>query len=191
MVSFVIKTILLALGYFILIQHGRLGFKLLSVSLGVKNRRPKDISHLQPEPPTIFQEAITALLALGFTRLGESGVNVNGTQVNTWVFVSLDKLTTAEVVVAAPMLVGFSTAYKDTSVVETNFPVGESIETPLFISHTIKSSIEKAYNHQNQLVMKFSKTHGAPLSIESMQEYLRLDVVYRKNMHGANLCVLH
>jgi hypothetical protein len=180
MLSFGFAMLLLILGYVMILALGIHGVKTLFISLGAKNRLPIDISHLQTQPPTKLQAAIYVLLNLGFSRLGESSTNIFGSQGKSWIFISPDKSTTAELVVAAPILLSFTTIYNDTAVVETGFPVGERIETPYYKSHTIKSSIEKAYNHQVQQMTNSTKAHGAPCRIENMHDYLYWDVVYRK-----------
>jgi hypothetical protein len=177
----IFTTLLLVLGYYFLFQLGLYGVKILTNALGAKNRRPIDVSYLRLTPPANFDKTINTLSDLGFIRLGEASVSINGSQTNAWLFVSTDKLITAEVIVSAPIFISFTTIYNNTSVVETSFPVGETIETPFFISHTIKSSIEKAYFHQKQQILNFSNVHGSPCNIENMHDYLRWDVVYREN----------
>jgi hypothetical protein len=172
---------ILAFMYVTILLQGWAGITILIVTLGAKNRRSTNISHLQIAPSPKLQSTIDKLLKLRFTPAGQVRVHVAGVQSgDTRVFVSPDRSTHAEVTEVMTDMVQFTTVYADHAVVETIFPMGERIDTPTFRSHTITSDIEKAYLHHLQQVADFSKSHGIPRHLESMNDYLHWDVVYRE-----------
>lgn len=181
MVDFLFMMFVLIFMYVTLLLQGWSGINILVITLGAKKRRPINISHLQVSTSTELQSTIDALLKLGFTLLGQVRVNIPGVQAgDSRVFVSSDKLTHAEVTEVMADMVGFTTVYADHAVVETSFPMGERIDTPTFRSHTISSDIERAYLYHLQQVADFSKPHGIPRRLESMNDYLYWDIVYRE-----------
>jgi hypothetical protein len=188
MISFVIVIFLLILAYLILFIQGRVGIIILRISSGTKKRRPENISHLQLPPPAELQTRIDILSKLGFSRLGETRIEIPSVKSsNSWVFVSSDKTIQTDLGETVPDMVIFNTTYNDKAVVETGFPFGENIETPYFRSHTIISSIENAYLHQVQQVEGFIKKHGIPRRIETMNDYLYWDVIYRERYSGLKM----
>jgi hypothetical protein len=188
MISFVIVIFLLILAYLILVIQGRVGIIILRISSGTKKRRPENISHLQLPPPAELQTRIDILSKLGFSRLGETRIEIPSVKSsNSWVFVSSDKTIQTDLGETVPDMVIFNTTYNDKAVVETGFPFGENIETPYFRSHTIISSIENAYLHQVQQVEGFIKKHGIPRRIETMNDYLYWDVIYRERYSGLKM----
>lgn len=135
-----------------------------------------------PQPlPAEYQPAVDALSKLGFSRLGETRVKITGVQtVKSRIFISADKLVFAELTEIKIQNWIFTTVYSDDAVLETGFPCGEKIETAFFRSHTITTDLEKAYRHQVQQLDSFGRIHGAPRKIETMQDYLSWDAMYRK-----------
>ena len=181
MISSIIVTFLLIVAYLILFIQGRNGIVILLISLGEKKRRLENISHLKLYPPDKLQATIDTLTKLGFSRLGETRIKISGVKtLDSWVFVSSDKFTTTDLGETIPNLVFFNSAFIDNAMVETGFPYGENIETPHFRSRVITSNIEDAYIHQTKQIEDFSKKHGAPRRIETMNDYLYWDIIFRE-----------
>jgi hypothetical protein len=179
----IIPVQLLFIIFFLLVLfgRGRIGISTLIISLGAKNRRAVDISDPPAPLPAEYQPAVHALSKLGFRRLGETSVTVSGVQaVKSRVFVSADNVVLAELTEIKMPIWTLTTAYPDDAAVETGFPCGENIETADFRSHTITADLGKAYRHQVQQLEAFGKTHGAPRRIETMQDYLSWDALYRE-----------
>ena len=180
MISFSTIIALLITAFVILLLQGLNGIQKLLVILGASKRRPVDISHLQIRPSDKLQTTIAALLKLGFSRLGELRLKISGQALDGWIFVSIDKSILTEVTEVSPKMVLFTTVYIDDAVVETGFPVGEKIETSNYRSHTIISSIEEAYSHHLKQIADFGQRHGIPRKIETINDYLYWDTVFRK-----------
>lgn len=159
--------------------HACLG---LWVSLGSRLRRVEDASHRGVPVPPALQPVVSALITLGFRRLGEKHTPVKGVPGPhiTWVFVDPEGTTEAEVVpFRKAAFLGMDTAYADDAVVETTYPAGEHIDEPCFRSHTVTSSVEAAYRHHLAQVADFAGAHGAPCRIDSMADSLRVEAMYR------------
>jgi hypothetical protein len=86
--------------------------------------------------------------------------------------------TQAEIVEITPGAF-FTSVYADGSVVETGFPQGEDIKTKDFISQTVTTRIEDAYQVHLQNVSEFQANHGAPQTVRNMHDYLYWDGIYR------------
>jgi hypothetical protein len=159
---------------------GRAGIVSLLISSGAKKRRPVYISDPPQPVPAEYQAAVDELTNLGFSRLGETLVKIPSIRPTiSRIFISADKLVFAELTEIKIKNSIFTTVYSDDAVVETGFPFGENIETAFFRSHTITTDLEKAYRHQVQQLDSFGKIHGAPRKIETMQDYLACDAMYR------------
>ena len=162
-----------------ILQVGWKGWVNILMSLGAKYRRPIDISHLLIPPSPISQKNIEALKAIGFRRLGEAQIKSPfKPPITVWVFFHLETQIQAE---AAWKRVGFSTYFRDKTLVVTDFPNGESIEIPNYQSHTIMTSVADAYQYHLRQVTKFSQKYGDLHPIRNMSEYLRWEAVGRKH----------
>lgn len=149
------------------------------LTLGAKNRQPVDVSQLMIPPPAGEQKNIEELKSLGFRRLGEIQINSPfRPPINGWVFAHVENHIQAE---AAGRRIGFSTYFGEKSLVVTDYPNGEHIETPNYESHTIVTSIADAYGYHLQQIERFQRKHGLPHPIRTMTDYLRWEVVGRKN----------
>lgn len=180
MVIFFIEILILIGWLWCLWIPGRAGIISLLISSGAGKRRPVDISD-RPEPlPAFYQPTVDALSKLGFSRLGEALVKIPGVQtVKSRIYVSADNRIIAELTEIKMIIWIFTAMYSDDAAVETGFPCGENIETADFRSHTITADLEKAYRNQVQQMNDFGRIHGAPRKIETMQDYLAWEAVYR------------
>jgi len=181
---FLLVFMMLALfGFYIIIWViGIHSFRAILISFGASKRRVLDISELKPTPPEDLQPNIAALENLGFRRLGEIQIKLPtfSSPIQSWIFISSDSLTRAELAESFSKGVEFSTIYSDKASLETTFPMGERINTPDFRSHTIATNIEKAHQHHIQQIIDFGKTHPHPRIIKSMEDYIEWDGIYRK-----------
>ncbi len=182
---FILGVLLLLLSLWELL---RLGQKILKIgwrgwvniflTLGAKNRQPVDVSHLLI-PPAADQKNLETLKSLGFRRLGEVQINSPfRSPIIGWVFAHVENHLQAE---AMGKRIGFSTYFGEKTLLVTDFPNGEHIETPNYESHTIVTSIPDAYHYHLQQVARFSQKYGPPHPIRTMTDYLHWEVIGRKN----------
>ena len=150
------------------------------IFMGVPKRRPTDASHLTLVPPSDAQPTVDRLITLGFHRLGETYTRMPLAMSPgpTWIFVDEQSTTQAEIVPINPG-VFFTTMFPDGSVVETGFPQGEDIATPDFLSQTVTTSIEDTRQLHQQNVAEFRLVHGVPQPINSIEDSLHWDRIYR------------
>ena len=162
-----------------ILKVGWNGWVNILMSLGAKYRKPVDVSHLLLPPPPICQENIDALKAIGFRRLGEAQIKSPfKPPITVWVFFHIETQIQAE---TAWKRVGFSTYFRDKTLVVTDFPNGERIDMPNYQSHTIKTSVADAYEYHLRQVAKFGQKYGNPHPIRNMSEYQRWEAVGRKH----------
>jgi hypothetical protein len=179
MIYFFIELLILIGLFLILWNRGRVGWTILLISLGARKRRSEDVSDKKPAPMPELEPTIAALSALGFTRLGEVQVKIPGGQTaGSRVFISSDKTVFAEL--TETQVVVFTTVFTDDAVLETGFPVGETIETRNFRSHTVTTGLEKAYQYHRRQIETFGKAHGVARPVGTMQDYLAWDAMYRR-----------
>jgi hypothetical protein len=177
--------VLLGWMYMMIWRAGVHSFRMLLISFGASKRRGLDISKLKPVPPDNLRPNITALENLGFRRLGETQTELPtfSSPIRSWIFISSDGLTYAGVAEVQPKRfnwIQFSTVYSDNAALETDFPIGEKINTPTLRSHTITTDIEKAYQHHIQQITDFGKIHSHPRIIKNMEDYHEWDGLYCK-----------
>jgi hypothetical protein len=167
---------------------------------GSSTRRPFDASGAGLQPPPELVPCLSALMRLGFHRLGEAQLDIPGVRAVTltatgepriagepttrhtiFVFVDNDGTVVAEtgVVPHAPLLTSFNSVYPDGSVVETMYPRGETIDHADFHSGHSKHSLDRAYHDQRGVMDRWRWEHGAPRVISTMSDYLRADADYR------------
>lgn len=150
------------------------------IYLGVPKRRPTDASHLNLEPPANSLASVDKLKSLGFHRLGEITLRMPLAMSPgpTWIFVNDMATILAEIVEISPGAF-FTTVFSDGSVVETGYPQGEDIATTDFLSQTVTTNIDNAYQQHLQSVDEFKEQHGEPQAINTIQDYLLWDGLYR------------
>jgi hypothetical protein len=183
---FILGLLLLAASVWELLRSGQKILKIgwkgwvnILLTLGAKNRQPVDVSHLLIPPPAADQKNIEELKSLGFRRLGEAEVKSPfRPPLHGWVFAHVENRVQAE---AAGRRVGFSTYFQEKTLLVTDYPNGEHIEDRNYQSHTIVTSLPDAYHYHLQQIEKFSQKYGPPHPIRTMTDYLRWEVVGRKN----------
>jgi hypothetical protein len=190
---------LLFLGFFVIFMARPL-WHIWNVYAGAPTRRQFDASELGLQPPADLWPYLSELLRLGFRRLGESQVDVEGIRAadiastkdrsgggrpdrhTVFVFVDTDSTVMAEtgLVPQGPKLLSFSTTFADGTVVETMYPRGESIHDADFHSGHNKHSVEAALIDQRAEIDRWRMHHGSPRVISNMADYLRADADYRE-----------
>ncbi len=184
--ALIIGLLALALAIWELLRSGQKIFKIgwngwvnIIMSLLAKYRKPIDVSHLLIPPPPITKKNIEALKSIGFRRLGEAQIKspFNPT-ITVWIFTHIESKIQAE---AAWKRIAFSTYFQEKTLVVTDFPNGEHIEIPNYQSHTIVTSVANAFRYHTQQITKFSLKYGQPHPIRNMTDYLRWELVGRKN----------
>ena len=63
--------------------------------------------------------------------------------------------------------------------VVTDFPSGEHIEQPHYLSHTVTRGISEAYQHHQRQVEKFRSRYGKAHTLQEMADYLRWETIGR------------
>lgn len=150
------------------------------IYIGTPKRRPTDASDLSLPLPANVQTSVEKLLTLNFQRLGETYTRMPLAMSPgpTWIFNDETGTIYAEILEINPGAY-FTTVFADGAVVETGFPQGEDITRDDFISQTVTTRIEDAYQLHLQNVENFQSIHGAPQVIGNMQDYLHWDSIYR------------
>jgi len=168
---------------------------------GAASRRPFDASGAGLQPTTRVAEQLATLSQLGFTRLGEAQLDLPGQRAvqmtatgsvrvegpardrhTIFVLVDQERTIVAETgdVPGVPVLVSLNSAFADSTVVETMFPRGESIDDPDFHSGHNSHSLSRAYDDQRRHIDGWRASHGEPLAVTNMADYLRGDAAYRE-----------
>jgi hypothetical protein len=175
--------------------------QVLRTYLGVDRRRPMDASDLHLAPPQPLRPLVSRLESIGFARLGEVQLELPGRKLvqlsptgwpvvtgpevardTAWLFIDPSATIVAEAVSVEGVkpLIAFSTMFADGSVVETMYPLGESIDDPDFHSGHVSYSLETAFDEQRLHVDRWRMRHGTPRPVASMGDYLRIDAEYRE-----------
>lgn len=176
-------------------------WRMIGVYRGSNTRRPFDASDLGLQPTADLAPTISALMRLGFRRLGEAQLDlpgfraveltatgqpqVSGTATDrhtVFVMVDADGTVMAETghVPGAPIMVSLNSAFADGTVVETMYPRGESIHDDDFHSGHNTRSLDRAYDDQRVEMDRWRLRHGRPRQIDTMADYLRADAEYRE-----------
>lgn len=176
-------------------------YRMIVVYRGASTRRQFDASAAGLQPSEAVATVLGQLRLLGFSRLGEAQVDLPGfrsVQLTTtgsprvegqatdrhtiFVLVDAERTVMAETgqVPGVRVLVSLNSIFGDSSVVETMYPLGESIDDADFHSGHSKLSLAAAYEEQRMHVARWNATHGSAQVISTMNDYLRADATYRE-----------
>jgi hypothetical protein len=99
-----------------------------------------------------------------------------------WLYVSPDEQISAEVFynIQSSVQVGFITCFPDNAYIMTAYPTGETISTSDFSAHFARYSIEAALSYHRRQVQAWTKVHGEPRRIRSIQDTDAIDHIYRE-----------
>jgi hypothetical protein len=173
----------LALGVLLLGDLARLLARLRWFYWLAPRLRPVDQTRLNVPPPEGLNQIISALSALGFSRLGEAGLperaRLSG-PVQIWYFVDTERTTAAGTFVTdRPHAILYSW-FGEEAVVVTAYPVGDRIEEPNYHYHTVNTNLAEAVRDHVAQIPDFNIRFGAPTVFESMATILQLDRVYNQ-----------
>lgn len=176
---------------------------------GASKRRMSDASSSGWRPSPDMAPLIGELGRLGFSRLGEAQVRIEGVRAvslatttrptaspttssevhTTFVLVDAEGTVTAEVVQVPRMavFVGFTSTFGDGSCVETQYPLGELIEDVDFYSGHSRQSVSRAYEQQRTVIARWRVRHGAPRVVATMAEMLAANALYRERFSKRKL----
>jgi len=172
---------LVGFGVLVTLILGWVGWRIVQIYMEIPKRKPVDISHLYTPPSPQVQPIVKALAELGFKRLGETRTQFSfGEPGITWILADPQATVVAQVVEGAPSaMLLFDTIYDDEAVVETAYPAGERIKTAAFVSQTVTTSVQDAYEYHLERVAEFCAEHGSSHHIEHMASFFRYSAVYR------------
>jgi hypothetical protein len=147
-------------------------------TIGMKRRVPKDVSNLNIPLPERASSRAERIAQLGFTRLGEVQIYPKyGPSPNTThLFVSQDNVT---VCVVTSTIIGFETYFGESRLVVTMYPTGERIRTGPLIADFTESDLDSAYQLHKKHIEGEGLRQGSPAIVASIEDILRLDVIWR------------
>lgn len=165
-------------------------WRILLVYRDAPSRRPFDASSLGLRPPPHIEPLMGGLVRLGFRRLGEAqivlpgssaGVPFGRSRAAVFVLVDGDGTVVAEMtdLPGIKPVVSLSSAFADGTVVETMYPIGESIDDGDFHSGHNRQSLDAAYDDQRVQMNRWRMRHGSPRVFSTMSDYLTADAEYR------------
>jgi|GEM_PF-2776767 len=167
--------------------------KLLKI-YGVPLNTAIDISDDRQLFSFVVSEQLAAeIVLLGFDRLGETNTPMHYDWFQaqsdnvTWIYKNPSGTICAEVVNMNMEMCQFTTVLADFAVVETMYGQGENIVKPKakFYSALNMVSVKDALQAHIAQVKSLIPLHGKPVSINTMDRYLKFDVYYHQ--HYVNL----
>jgi hypothetical protein len=183
-------------------------YRMIAVYRGTPTRREFDASAAGLQPSEAVAAVVAQLRLLGFSRLGEAQVDLPGfrsvqltasgnprvvgqaTDRHTiFVMVDAERTVMAETgqVPGVRVLVSLNSIFGDSSVVETMYPRGESIDDPDFHSGHNTLSLEAAYQEQRSHLARWKAAHGSARVISTMNDYLLADATFRERFSRRKL----
>jgi hypothetical protein len=157
---------------------------------GTKRRRQQDAAGSAPLPPPEAAARIEALLALGFSRAGETFVDLPDTGRRfVWQLVHVDHEIYAAIVPnrAIGALVGIYSAWPDGTWLSTMHPVGETIDRAGLVVQVRPEGLGEALAAHRARGAGLRAAHGAPRRVETLADILVLDADYRTRYGGRTL----
>jgi hypothetical protein len=153
------------------------------------DQRIEDMTAQAIRPPAPVADAIGQLQEMGFERVGESKTYLWLGAAVTWYVVSREGAIMAEVVeYGEGYAASFTTMLGDESVVETSYPIGERVKTPVHVSDFTRISLQAAHDLHTGNVETFSGRRLSPSRhIDSMESVLLLEGVYREKHYQRKL----
>lgn len=162
-----------------------MAFKFFNFIQAGEKLRDEDISHEKPHPTPFIAEIVEHLNTLGFVRLGEIRTPLaRRTTTISWVFVSPDHSTIAEVVSlnrGKTNFIEFNTAFADNAFLQTTFPIGEDTDFPQLRTRYSRVSVLEAYQQHLKERSNMERAHGSAHSIGSISECLKWNAYFREH----------
>jgi hypothetical protein len=152
------------------------------ITSGAQTRRPQDASHVGHLPGSArTQQMITELNKMGFTRIGETTIDVPGNKDGiTWLLGNPDRTITVEVVDMNNGMCQFSTVFEDLAIIETSHPIGDNINKPNYYSRKNTQGLRPAYHAHVNEAKTLMGVHGRPKPIPTIAAHLEWDIIYRE-----------
>jgi hypothetical protein len=146
---------------------------------------PDDISHEMLVPDEGVQEAFQRMKALGFTSLGEISTKPEflTKPSTTWVFINEEADVCLEIVRPQDeerYSLRFSSWFMGYALVETVYPIGETIRDKDYSSEAINSRLESVFDSHMRRVVAFEGIYGETVQIESIEQFLAFEQIYRE-----------
>jgi hypothetical protein len=180
----------LLISLFLVAQLAPRAWRSWQIYAGVRKRRLADAGPLAVPPPDQLSQPLAELRRLGFDRIGERFVRLPEIGLRyEWV---VGEASGAAYVVLVPSavigcLVGFYSSFEDSTWVQTNFPRGAVVNRPTFQASFVTTSLGDALASHRAKVAALIPAHGAPRSIRTMADTLRMDADFRIHHGGLTL----
>jgi hypothetical protein len=148
-------------------------------------KKGNDISYQMTFPPQSIEEGIGIAESLGFTRLGEEAAFVGLQQqaIITFYMTNTSEDISFEIIEfehIKPYFARFVTWFKGDCLVETYYPVGDSVNYPDYRVEGINTSLEAAYHYHLRQIAEFEQQYGSPVKLDSLQTIMDYEGVYRQ-----------
>ena len=158
---------------------------------GVRQRRLADAGPKEITPPEAVAAHVPEIAKLGFSRIGERWLQLPGRPVAyEWVFGEASGetyLVMLPSVLIGGILAACYTSWDDGTWIQTNYPRGAVVEKPHFHASYIVTSLPDAIAAHRGIVEVYRRSLGAPRSITTMADTLRMDADYRTRHGGSTL----
>jgi hypothetical protein len=177
-----------AISVLLLVRFGPSAVRSLRIFAGVRTRRMTDAGPDAIAPPAPVAEMAEELHGLGFRRLGERFLRLNGVLRYEWLLT--DDATTYISVVESRVvgaLVACYSAFADGAWVQTNYPRGEVIERPDYVARFARTGVGDALVIHRKNIERLRPLHGDPRAVRTMADAQELDAEYRSRHGGVTL----
>ncbi len=141
------------------------------------------------DPPAAAQPPITALLGMGFARLGEAQAQLPRARqpMTIWVFADPQRTTMADVSLTPEGDEAFATmatVFQDEAYVYSGYRLAmgalyQPIEDDDLRAHYFADSLPGVYRHHCEQVAEMAARHGEPVRYERMEDYLRGEKLFK------------
>jgi hypothetical protein len=157
---------------------------------GVRTRRMADAGPLEIPPPEAVAAAMEGLRALGFSRIGERSLRLpDGRVAYEWLAGDEPGTTYASIVPLRPAgrIVAQYTAFADWAWLQTNQPIGETIDRATYVGQVVRGELAEAVAAHRTRLRELEAVHGAARPVRTMADALRMDAEYRSRHGGVTL----
>jgi hypothetical protein len=162
-------------------------FNLAKIYRNTRFPRGAEWEHEVSEPsplPQLYANTDSTLHSLGITNFAILQVKSYAvpSPFHIWIYRSEDTKIWVEVVfnLGVPVQVQFASAFPDSAIILTRYPIGEAIITPMYRSSFARHSIENAYQHHLQHIAEWNGQHGDPLAIQALSDITWYENIYRR-----------